>query len=236
MIPVYNEEDNLRDLIERTSAVLDNSGGENEIVTVDDKSADKSLAELMKLKKSFNSLRVISLKKHLGQSGALAAGFKFARGELIATLDADMQCLPEEIPLLINALGGNDAVCPRRKVRKDTLVKKISSRVGNGVRNFITGEDIEDTNCPLKLFRRDAILDIPYFKGFHRFIPTLLKLSAYRVLIDLEVSHQPRRYGKSKYNILNRLFKGLSDTLGVCWLKKNRLPLKLFAEEQLEEK
>ncbi|MDA3792581.1 MAG: glycosyltransferase family 2 protein [Elusimicrobia bacterium] len=231
IIPVYNEEANLRELITRTSAVLEKLGGKNEIICIDDLSTDGSLAELLKLKDEYRTLRVIAFHEHLGQSGALAAGFRNARENIVATLDADMQCVPEDIPLLIESLGENDAVCPKRSGRKDSRIKKISSRIGNGARNFITGEDIEDTNCPLKLFRREVIQDIPYFKGFHRFIPTLLKLYEYSVA-QIPVSHYPRRYGKSKYNVFNRLFKGMADVLGVYWLKKNRLSVKCFSEEK----
>ncbi|MFH1415767.1 MAG: glycosyltransferase family 2 protein [Elusimicrobiota bacterium] len=230
IIPVYNECENIEELLQRTVDGLAAFTGRIEIICVDDKSTDSSVEELQKYMKRY-PLRVIRLRSHMGQSGALAAGFLKSTGKIIAMLDADLQCSPEEMVLLLEHLEpGIDAVCGIRSCRQDTVIKKISPITGNFFRNLVTGDNITDTNCPLKVFRRQAITSIPYFRGFHRFIPTLMKLNGY-TLKQVPVSHFPRKRGHSKYNISNRLFKGLYDIFGVAWLKKNSLVFKDNMEE-----
>ncbi|MGM0441614.1 MAG: glycosyltransferase family 2 protein [Elusimicrobiota bacterium] len=229
VVPIYNEEKNIPDLISRSKEVLVSLDGEVEIICVDDKSEDSSVKILKNQDCSF--LRIIKLLEHSGQSIAMAAGFKKARGDIVIMLDADLQCVPEDIPgLLENFSGSCDSVCGIRKNRLDSRIKKISSWVGNKFRNVVTGENIKDTNCPLKAFKREAILAVPFFKGFHRFIPTLLKSAGYSVKF-VPVRHFPRKKGKSKYGIGNRLFKGLVDVFGVRWFKKNSFNLKNITEE-----
>lgn len=220
VIPVYNEEGNIDELLARTADMIKKTGRGCEIICVDDCSSDSSLEKMLRLKGSC-PLRVIRLSEHRGQSGALASGFTAARGEYIAMIDADLQCLPEEIPLLLEAFDGPEAaVCGVRVKRNDSITKKISSFVGNGFRNLVLGENIADTNCPLKVFRASAIKNVVFFNGFHRFIPTLLGLRGCGVKY-IPVTHLHRKSGRTKYSVINRLFKGLFDVIWIFWLKKN---------------
>jgi glycosyltransferase involved in cell wall biosynthesis len=230
VIPIHNEESNIDELIVRTGNVLNEIGGNNEIICVDDGSKDASIEKLLKYKHIY-PVRILRFNKRMGQSAALAAGFINARGELIAMLDADLQCKPEDLPVLLDQKSLDiDAVCGIRRKRNDAIIKKTSSFIGNSFRNAMTGEDVSDTGCPLKIFDSAAIRAIPYFNGFHRFIPTLLKIKGYSVK-QVPVNHYPRKKGISKYNIKNRLFKGLIDVIAIIWIKKNNFLFKNNMEE-----
>jgi glycosyltransferase involved in cell wall biosynthesis len=152
----------------------------------------------------------------------MAAGFGLARGEAVVTLDGDLQNDPADIPRLAEMLSEWDCVCGIRTSRQDSRWKKISSRIGNGFRNWATGDDIVDTGCTLKAFRRECVARLNLYKGMHRFLPTLLKMRGYRVT-QVPVSHHPRLRGQTKYGTWGRLLKGLSDVWAVRWMKKNSL-------------
>jgi glycosyltransferase involved in cell wall biosynthesis len=149
---------------------------------------------------------------------ATAAGIQFARGQLIATLDADMQNDPVDLPTMIAKLGQSDAVVGYRLKRRDTFVRRASSKVANAIRNRISGDTIRDTGCSLKVFRAEAIRAIPLFEGMHRFLPTLLRYHGF-VVVEHPVSHHPRTAGKSKYGVLNRAWRAFKDLLAVRWMR-----------------
>lgn len=223
VLPVYDERDNLAPLVSEIEATL--QGVEHEIIAVDDGSSDGSLDELVRLRSEFRSLRVVTLGKHVGQSAALAAGFDAACGDIIATMDADGQNDPADIPDLIQLLQSNlgyDAVAGYRASRADSRWKRFQSLIANRARNMITGDSIRDTGCSLKAVRREALTGLPRFNGMHRFLATLIRLRGGTV-IEVAVSHRRRLSGRSKYGMWNRAVRGLRDALGVRWLGKRSL-------------
>jgi len=197
-----------------------------ELVLVDDGSSDGSGELLDQLAAADSRLRVLHFVENCGQSAALAAGFAHARGQVIITLDADLQNDPEDIPALLPLLQEHDAVVGIRQRRRDTFWKRFSSRFANAVRNWLTREDIVDTGCPLKVFRAQAIKSIRMWHGAHRFLPTLLKLEGYQVA-QVPVRHRPRQAGKSHYGTWDRALRGLRDALGVRWLQDRALRWRL---------
>jgi glycosyltransferase involved in cell wall biosynthesis len=220
VIPVYNEEDNVGPLVARITDAMSAWEGSVEILFVDDGSSDRTLDLLKEAQARDARIRIANFRKNMGQTAAMAAGFRLARGEVVATIDADLQNDPLEIPRLAAMLDDWDAVCGVRTRRKDTLWKRISSRIGNGFRNWVTGDNIIDTGCTLKAYRRECLDGLELFKGMHRFLPTLLKMRGYRVT-QVPVSHHPRLAGVTKYGTWGRLVKGLEDVWAVRWMKKN---------------
>lgn len=234
VVPVFNELDSLRPLVEQVKESLDSGLGRHwELVLVDDASDDGSGDLMDALAKEFSEVRVLHLAARSGQSAALEAGFKNCRGALIALLDADLQTHPGDLPMMIGIMDeqGVDAVIGIRAERHDTAWKKFSSKFANGVRNWLTNEDISDTGCPIKVFRRDAILSICLFDGAHRFVPTLLKMNGFTVH-QVPVRHTQRQWGSSKYGTLDRAFRGLYDALGVRWAQKRNLKWEIRSDDE----
>jgi glycosyltransferase involved in cell wall biosynthesis len=222
VIPAYNERDNLAPLLEEVRAVLDGLGLRYEVLFVDDGSTDGSNRVLGDLRAADPRVRVVSLARNAGQSAAMDAGFRRAGGDVVVTLDADLQNDPADIPLLLAALDGWDAAVGVRVRRRDNLVRRASSRVANFVRNRLSEESIVDTGCSLKAFRRAALSRIVLYDGMHRFLPTLLRMEGYRVR-EVPVEHRARRHGRSKYGIGNRLVPSFVDLLAVRWMKRRKL-------------
>ena len=222
VVPVYNEADNIPALVERLEASLASWPGEVEFLFVDDGSTDGTLQLLKQAQVRAPRVRIARFRKNLGQTAAMAAGFHLARGRFIVTIDGDLQNDPAEIPRLAAMLGTWDVVCGIRKRRKDTWWKRRSSRIANGFRNWATGDDIVDTGCTLKAYRRECVERLELYNGMHRFLPTLLKMRGFCVT-QVEVSHHPRFAGKTKYDTWRRLKKGLADVWAVRWMKKNWL-------------
>lgn len=218
VIPVFNEEENLPILAAEIRQAMAGMGRPYEVLFVDDGSDDGSPAALALLAREDDRVRVIRQRRNSGQSAALDAGFRFARGEIIVTLDADLQNDPADIPLLCERLTGCDVVCGVRIRRQDTWVRRMSSRIANGVRNRVTHESVTDIGCTLKAFRAGFLRQVPVFTGMHRFLPTLLRLSGARVS-ELPVNHRPRLHGLPKYNIRNRIWRATTDLFGVRWLQ-----------------
>jgi dolichol-phosphate mannosyltransferase len=231
VIPVFNEEENLEPLLLELEPVLKNLSSSFEVICVDDKSTDKSLQILRQLQNTYPYLLVLSHRLNAGESAAQATGFEYARGKVILTMDADLQNDPADIPALLAALK-NDvaAVCGIRRVRKDDLVKKISSRIANCFRNWVTGDLIHDAGCTFRAIRKSALKEIPVFNGLHRFLPTLLRYQGYRV-VEIEVNHRPRMHGTSKYGIGNRLWRGLRDCFAMRWFKARSIRGDRVAED-----
>ncbi len=222
VIPVFNEVGSLDILYAELVAALDRIPHESEILFVDDGSRDGSLALLRALEVKDARVRTIALDENHGQSAALDAGFRAARGEFTATLDADLQNDPAEIPKLLAYLDRADVVNGVRVARQDSRLKRLSSRVANAVRNWATGASVSDVGCSLRVMRTTYLRRIKLYRGMHRFLPTLLAIEGAR-LFEVEVSHRPRRFGHSKYGVGNRLFVGLADLLAVCWMQRRSL-------------
>ena len=181
VVPVYNEEENIAPLLEQLQAALRDWPGEVEFLFVDDGSTDATLDLLKRAQTSEPRIRIAHFRRNLGQTAAMEAGFHLARGRAVVTLDGDLQNDPAEIPRLARMLSDCDVVCGIRTRRQDTWWKRRSSRIANGFRNWMTGDDIVDTGCTLKAYRRECVERLELYNGMHRFLPTLLKMRGYRV-------------------------------------------------------
>jgi len=222
VIPVYNEQENLKPLIAELQAVLQGIPDAAEIVFVDDGSKDRSFALLQEASTRDPRIRVIRFRKNAGQTAAFDAGFKAAQGTIVVTMDADLQNDPHDIPLLLKKIGKFDVVCGWRYKRNDPWIRIVSSKIANFVRNKMSREEIIDTGCSLKAFRRECVENMKLFKGMHRFFPTLAKMEGFTVT-QVKVNHRPRRFGTTKYNITNRIVRAFVDLLVVRWMKKRHL-------------
>jgi glycosyltransferase involved in cell wall biosynthesis len=226
VIALFNEEEALPHLQERLHKVCERISQEYEIIYVDDGSTDSSLEILKKFKKNYPSLRIISFKKNQGQSAGLFAGFKAARGDWIITLDADLQNPPEEIYKLLIFKDSFDFITGVREKRKDSVLKKVSSQIARFFRWIILKDITKDTGCSLRMFKREIIDCLPYFKNFHRFFTFLVREKGFKIK-EVPVKHNPRQFGKSKYGILKRAKEGIFDLIGVFWLKKRLISYKV---------
>ena len=237
VIPAYDEADNVVTLVDEIAAVLA-SGPSYEVVVVDDGSTDGTARRLLERRaRGGISLRVLCHARNLGQSAALLSGIRAARAEWVVTLDGDGQNDPADIPRFLDVLRRDDPpghvrlVCGHRRRRQDGWIKRISSRIANGVRGRVLGDATPDGGCGLKLIHRSTFLDFPFFDHMHRFIPALTKRGGGEV-ISIDVNHRPRAHGTSKYGVHDRLWSGLVDMLGVLWLRRRTAT---FAVEELED-
>jgi len=222
VVPVYNEEGNLPLLVPKLVEVLKGLGRSYEMIFVDDGSSDGSRGILKEMALQYPSFQVLCFKENRGLSTALVAGMREARGEKIVTLDSDLQNDPADIPRLLEYLDRYDMATGWRQKREDSWLKKISSKIANAVRNWVSGESIQDSACTLRAFKKECIREVPVFNGMHRFLSTLVKTGGYRI-IEVPVSHHPRRFGKSKYNIRNRMVRSFIDLLAVRWMKRRTI-------------
>jgi dolichol-phosphate mannosyltransferase len=224
IVPVYNEEENVPILQAELRAAL--RGVDHEIIFVDDGSVDQTVQRI----EAAPNLRVIRLEKNAGQSAAIYAGLQAARGATLVLIDGDLQNDPADIPKLVGEISrGADLVCGYRALRRDTLVKRLTSRVANAVRSRYTKDGVRDTGCTLKAMRRECVAVLFPFKGMHRFIPALIKDAGYR-LVEIPVNHRPRRFGQTKYGLGNRAVRATIDMFGVRWLLSRRLNYKIRKE------
>jgi dolichol-phosphate mannosyltransferase len=222
VIPAYNEQENIPVLLERVGAALAQTAKPFEVLIVDDGSTDSTPKLLDEGMQKYPWLRVLRMAKNGGQSAAFEAGFKAARGEIIATIDADLQNDPEEIPRLLPMLDGYDMITGWRKDRHDTGFRRFQTKIANRVRNWLSDETIQDSASSLKLYKRHCVQGLKLFNGMHRFFPTLVKMRGYTVF-ETPVKHSQRYAGTAKYGLRNRAWRAFIDLLAVRWMKKRYL-------------
>jgi dolichol-phosphate mannosyltransferase len=224
VVPVRNEQDNILPLLAEIHAALDKRC-EFEVVYVDDGSGDGTARVLVEALASYPRLRVLAHRRSCGQSAALFTGARGARAAWIATLDGDGQNDPADLPMLLAARDAAarpanlQLITGYRKSRQDRWLKRISSRIANGVRSRLLGDATPDTGCGLKLILRSTYLDLPFFDHMHRFLPALVQRNGGATL-SVEVHHRPRARGRSNYGVLDRLWVGIVDLFGVMWLRR----------------
>jgi dolichol-phosphate mannosyltransferase len=222
VVPVYNEEENLPILIPHLSKVLDPLGKSYEMILVDDGSSDGSRKIVKQMASTDPRIHLLGFKKNCGETAAGAAGLKAARGDIVITIDADLQNDPEDIPRMLGYLKEYDMVTGWREKRDDSWVKRITSRVANRIRNRLSGEEIRDSGCTFRAYKRECLQELKLYKGMHRFMPTLVKMEGYRV-IEIPIAHHPRRFGVSKYTTWNRMWRAFVDLLAVRWMKSRHI-------------
>ena len=221
VVPLFNEEENVPSLQAELSAAL--STLDYEIIFVDDGSVDSTFERIA----ADPRIRLVRFEKNAGQSAAMFAGLHAARGAIAVLIDGDLQNDPADIPRLLAEIErGADLVCGYRTQRKDTLTKRLTSRIANFVRSRFTKDGVRDTGCTLKAMRRECISALVPFKGMHRFIPALIKGAGYR-LVEIPVHHRPRKFGQSKYGLGNRAVRATVDMFGVRWLLSRQLRYKI---------
>lgn len=224
VIPLYNEEENISPLQAQLEHGL--AGQDYEIVFVDDGSKDNTVAKIERRP----GVRVLAFEKNAGQSAAMYAGIMAAKGDIIILLDGDLQNDPEDIMKLVAEVEkGGDLVCGYRAKRRDTVIKRITSRVANFVRSRFIGDGVRDTGCSLKAMRTECRRALLPFYGMHRFIPALIKNAGFSV-VEMPVNHRHRQFGISKYGLGNRAVKATMDMFGVAWLNSRRVNYQIKPE------
>jgi dolichol-phosphate mannosyltransferase len=229
VVPCYNEEGNLRPLVDALREAMEPLGFEYEIVITDDCSRDGSWALLKKMAAENPRLRVQRFESNAGQSAAIWAGLRSAQGSVLVTLDGDLQNDPRELPKFFTALKQFDCVCGSRvesRRQGDNVVRILSSKIANGIRNWLSGETIADSGCCYRAFKRECIENLKFFKGMHRFMPTLIRMEGFRVT-EIPISTNPRFSGTTNYGVWNRLFASFYDLLAVRWMKKRMVRYKI---------
>lgn len=226
VIPLYNEEKNLEPLYLEITDVAGQMGHAYEILLVDDDSCDGTITAIKRMTALDPRVRYICLAHHMGQSAALYAGFQHTSGDVVITMDGDLQNDPADIPGMLAHYGDYDMVIGWRQDRQDTLGKKVAGRIGNGIRNLLTGETIRDTGCSLRIMNGAMVRRLRMFRGLHRFLPTLMRLEGARVM-EVKVNHRPRLHGASNYGNLHRGIEGFFDALAVRWMVRKNLNIKI---------
>jgi len=228
VVPVYNEERSVALLFEELRSSLEGMAAEWEAVFVDDGSTDGTFAALTRLHAGAGNVRVVRLRRNFGKAAALAAGFAQAAGDVVVTIDGDLQDDPAEIPRLLAKLDeGFDLVSGWKTRRRDPWSRRLLSRVFNGVVGRISGIRLHDMNCGFKAYRAEVVRGLPLYGELHRFIPVLAHYRGYRIA-ELPVNHRPRAHGRSRYGI-ERYLRGFLDLLTVSFMGRYRhRPLHLF--------
>jgi glycosyltransferase involved in cell wall biosynthesis len=228
VIPLFNEEENIKELHEKLKKTLDSLNKEYEILFIDDGSTDKTLSILEEIQAHDKRVLVLSLRRNFGQTAAFAAGFDFARGDVIFTMDGDLQNDPADIPKLLELMKDNDLVSGWRKKRKDPfLTRRLPSRIANWLISNVTGVKLHDYGCSLKAYRRDVIKNLKLYGEMHRFIPAVASWYGVRIA-EVETVHYPRLRGSSKYGI-SRTIKVVLDLITVKFLQSfSTKPIQFF--------
>ncbi len=227
VIPFYNEEESIERVCDEVHKVVScQQGLQWELVMVDDGSNDKTPQIMDGLVQRYENFRAVHISPNSGQSAALQAGFDAVKGDLITTMDGDGQNDPCDIPLLLRALkeSGKDMICGIRRKRADNMIRRLSGRIANSIRSSVLKDNITDVGCSMRIFRRECLKRIRFFKNAHRFFPALFIMAGYTVA-EIPVNHRLRAHGTSKYGggINSRLWVGLVDLAGVFWLGKRSL-------------
>ncbi len=226
IVPLFNEEENVAELQRQITDAM--RGFTHEIIFVDDGSTDGTAQRIV----TGGGVRLLRFRKNAGQSAAMFAGMRAARGDVIALIDGDLQNDPADIPALVNKLGdGFDLVCGYRKNRKDTAFKRVQSRIANAVRSRFIGDGVRDTGCSLKALKRGCRDAIVPFVGMHRFIPAFIRRAGFKIT-EVPVNHRPRLHGVSKYNFANRAWRATKDMFGVSWLLSRRMAFEIEEERE----
>jgi glycosyltransferase involved in cell wall biosynthesis len=220
--PCHNEADNLVPFVEAIRAALDPLKISYEIVITDDRSTDSSWKVLSELAAKDPRVRAVRHEKNAGQSAAVWSAIKNSTGKYIATLDADLQNDPADLPLFLDAMKNADCICGNRKASRaggDSIIRQLSSKIANGIRNWMTHETVTDSACGYRMFKRECVADLKFFKGMHRFMPTLIKIEGFNIS-EIPIRHHERRAGASHYGVWNRAFAALYDLFAVRWMQK----------------
>jgi glycosyltransferase involved in cell wall biosynthesis len=229
VIPVFNEEENISHIVESLEPVLDRCGQSCEMIFIDDGSTDGTFSALKNAHDKNTHIKIIKFRRNFGQSAALKAGFDHAKGDVVISMDGDMQNDPVDIPILLNKLENEDydVVCGWRADRNDPLSKKLISKIANLVRRNITSEFIHDSGCTFRAYKNECVKSLELYGETHRYIPAMLLWKGYRIG-EVKVKHYSRKYGVTKYN-WRRLIKGFLDLIVISfWQKYSVRPIHVF--------
>jgi glycosyltransferase involved in cell wall biosynthesis len=226
IVPVFNEEENLKRVEKTLNEYLEISKVATSILFVNDGSKDKSKELIEDICDRNDKFNYISLDRNYGLSTAIKAGIDSVESELVGYIDADLQTTPSDFNLLLEYVGEYDLVTGVRANRKDSFVKKMSSRIANGIRRAFTKDGMDDTGCPLKIMKTDFAKQIPMFEGLHRFLPAMILLQGGNIK-QVPVQHFPRIAGQAKYGLWNRLLGPLMDCFAYLWMKKKYINYKI---------
>ena len=229
IVPVYNEEDNVLPMAREVSDAMKTAGRSYELVFVDDASTDGTWKKIEEARRQFPNVRGLRHAANSGQSAALWTGIQASHSEIIATLDGDLQNDPADIPQMLPALAKADFVCGVRAKRRDTFVRRSSSKIARWARRSALKVDFCDTGCAMRVFKRSALAGVFPFNGFHRFLPVLVHGNGVSTL-EVPVNHRPRVAGVSKYGVWNRVWRGIYDLIALSWFQKRRLRPVKFTE------
>lgn len=229
VVPVHNEAESLPVLWGEMVESLAGLGLIAEVIFVDDGSTDSSAEVLRSFVDRDRRVRLLRFETRAGLTAAFVAGLKAARGAIVATMDSDLQNDPRDLEILLAHLNGADAAIGSRQIRHDAWLKRLSSRIANAIRNYVTGDRVADSACSLRVMRRECIAALPPYDGMHRFIPTLIRLAGYRV-VEVPIRHRPRRFGRSKFSVRNRAARALVDLLVVVWMMRRRLRFRIVED------
>lgn len=231
IVPVYNEQDCLEQLFVQLKAYIAEASRKTKVLLVDDGSSDASPEMIKRFCSRNEDFGYLIFEKNFGKGAALKAAFDHTDTPFLGYLDADLQTYPEDFEKLFPYLGEYDLVTGWRRDRKDTYIKRLSSKVGNGVRNLFTKDYMHDTGCPLKVMKTSYAVNIPMFKGLQRFLPAMILLQNGRIT-EVEIPHYPRLAGKSKYNFRNRFMGPLLDCFAYVWMKKSYINYKVAEKNE----
>ena len=229
IIPCYNEEGNVLPLLAELVPVLQATGLAFEVVYVDDASTDGTDRRVLEAMQTCPQLRLVSHTRNCGQSAALLSGIAAARGEILLTMDADLQNDPADVPAMLEAFRSCDAVTGVRRRREDSTMKRLSSRIANRFRDWVLDDGIHDAGCNYRVFRKQMMEGAVPFRGLHRFLPTLWKWQGYKV-VEMTVNHGARHQGISKYGTMNRLWVGIGDVFAMRWYRRRMVPVRRTEE------
>ncbi len=229
IVPVYNEEDNVLPMAREVSDAMKKAGRSYELVFVDDASTDGTWKKIEEARRQFPNVRGLRHAVNSGQSAALWTGIQGSSSDIIATLDGDLQNDPADIPQMLPSLAKADFVCGVRAKRRDTFVRRSSSKIARWARRSALKVDFCDTGCAMRVFKRTALTGVFPFNGFHRFLPVLVHGNGVSTL-EVPVNHRPRVAGVSKYGVWNRVWRGIYDLMALSWFQKRRLRPVKFTE------